>query len=83
MKIFNVTKLAIILSLIILQNLYATASNEELTAQGYFDKGVKMQYSGQHVKALDLYNSAIKLHPNFAEAYFNKGFALDNLGEHQ
>ncbi|KIJ88288.1 tetratricopeptide repeat protein [Rickettsia asembonensis] len=45
----------------------------------YYKQGAKYYYAGQYDLALKSYNKAIKLNPNFAQSYAEKGLTLSNL----
>jgi len=44
------------------------------------NKGYSLAEQGNHIKAIDAYNLAIKAHPNFADAWNNLGYSLAELG---
>jgi tetratricopeptide (TPR) repeat protein len=43
----------------------------------YFNRGVTWYDMGDHDRAIQDYNEAIKLNPNFEQAFFNRGNAFD------
>ena len=51
--------------------------------KNWLEEGNKWIEKGDYQKAIDSYEKAIALNPNDADAYNNKGVALDNLGEYQ
>lgn len=73
----------IIFNLSLLQNLMVIASNKELTSQDYFNKAIEMESLGHSAQAIRHYDIAIKLQPNFADAYNNKGNILTKLGKYK
>ncbi len=50
------------------------------TAADYVDSGVAHYNSGEYEKAIDEYNRAIELNPNYAPAYNNRGLAYYDQG---
>jgi len=55
---------------------------DSLTAEEWFDKGYAAQIAGNHNEAVDAYTVAIRLKPDYAEAYNNRGIAYDKLGQY-
>jgi len=51
-------------------------------AEDYLMLGNAEFYSGNYQKSLEYYEKAIELKPDLAEAWYNKGAALGNLGRH-
>ena len=47
--------------------------------KNYFDQGTEFYQRGDYTKAIDAYSQAIKLNPEFAPAYCNRGQAKFNL----
>ena len=44
---------------------------------------LRIEDLGQHQRAIQDYDQAIRLNPRYAEAYNNRGIAYKNLGQHQ
>jgi len=63
------------------QEQYAVAV-KELSAVDWFEKGVKF-YPGNLKEAINAYNKAIQLNPQYAEAYIGRGASYDDLGNFQ
>lgn len=57
--------------------------DSELTAQQCFEQGLNAQFSGDLDGALDGYSEAIRLMPNYAEAYNNRGNVRRDKGDLQ
>jgi len=55
-------------------------SEEILKTQDYFNKGGALGDLGRHDEALEMFDKAIEINPQFDKAYYNKGLALGNLG---
>ena len=55
-------------------------SPELLAAYEAYNKGVQLQRDGNGHDALEQYDIAIKLKPDFYQAYQNRGLCLENLG---
>ena len=54
-----------------------------LTAEEYFLRGNDYAFQGQHEKAIQDYDEAIRLNPQFADAYYNRGTAYGrDLGQY-
>ena len=51
------------------------------TADDYFDKGAIKFKQGDFKGAIQDYNKAIELDPNFVEAYYNRGVVKHELGD--
>jgi hypothetical protein len=49
------------------------ADNDDLKLEGYIQRGVLHEVNGEAVAAVNDYSEAIKLDPNNALAYFNRG----------
>ena len=47
------------------------------------EKGFTLKQKGQFEKALEAYNEAIRLSPDFFPAWFNKGVSLSKLGRNE
>ena len=47
----------------------------------YFYEGVKKMNNGKHKEALDEFNKAIELNPNFINAIFNRALMKDKIGD--
>ncbi len=52
-------------------------------ADDFFIQGVDKQEKGDKQAAIDNYNQAIKINPNYAEAYNNRGNVRNDLGDKQ
>lgn len=52
---------------------------KELSAQEWFEKGVKLSDSSE--EEIHCYTEAIRLKPDYAEAYYNRGLARDDQGD--
>ena len=48
-----------------------------------YNKGVALEQSGKHKKALDLYDESIRLDPNCSEAWADRGLVLFRLGRYK
>ena len=57
----------------------------EFTGNGlaaiYFNRGVTWREMGDHDRAIQDYTEAIKLNPNFEQAFFNRGNAYEEKGQ--
>ncbi len=53
------------------------------TAEDNFRLGLRFQQLGQHEKAKNYYDKALRLNPKYADAYNNRGNAKNDLGKHQ
>jgi len=51
-----------------------------LKPEDYFNHGIDLYYKGKYELALEAFNKAIKLKPDYAEAWVDKGAALGELG---
>ena len=49
----------------------------------YFDSGSEHYKQGEYQEAIDDYNTAIKINPNYALAYYNRGISYNELGRYQ
>ena len=50
-------------------------------AQAAFSEGVELAGAGEHERAIERFNEAIRLDPSYAVAYNDRGVAYINLGE--
>jgi tetratricopeptide (TPR) repeat protein len=53
------------------------------TKEEWLDKGNALRNLKRYEEALAAYEQAIRLDPNFADAYYNKGIALNELKRHE
>ena len=53
------------------------------SAEVYYNRGLDYQESGEHGLAIQQYDKAIDLDPNYLDAYNNRGNAYFDLGEHR
>jgi len=53
------------------------------TAEEYFDKGVEKSVEGDWKGAIQDYNKAIELNPNYTSAYNNRGSVKSSLGDYR
>ena len=51
-----------------------------MNAKDWFDKGNELFDLGKYEEAIQCYDIAIEINPDFEEAYYNKGTALSDLG---
>ena len=58
-------------------------ASQGLTALDWAAKAYALRDGTNPKKAIEYLNNAIKLHPDFAEAYYNRGIAYEDLGQHQ
>jgi tetratricopeptide (TPR) repeat protein len=58
-------------------------SRIELLLKEIILKGNEQFHRGRLSVALNYYDQAIKIDPNYAAAWYNKGWALSNLGKHK
>jgi len=63
----------------------ATALNmvDRLNEKGLIEKARKLFYADKYREAIQVYTRAIKINPNSARAYFNRGVSYKKLGENQ
>jgi len=63
----------------------ATALNlvDRLNEKGLIEKARKLFYAGKYREAIQEYTLVIKINPNSARAYFNRGVSHKKLGENQ
>ena len=61
--------------------LSGTLSNSDL-ALAYNNRGSAYSDKGQHDRAIQDYDQAIKLNPSNARAYYNRGIAYSAKGQH-
>ena len=53
----------------------------KLSALDYFIRGYRAGEAGNYAEAIDEYTNAIRLNPDYASAYNNRGVVYGNLGE--
>ena len=53
---------------------YEQADNEFFMIQ-YFEEGIRLYYQQDYTGAVDKFNKAVQLNPNFSESYYNRGVA--------
>ena len=66
------------------------ADNEEFeksvsaeTAEEWNEKGISFGKSGEYEKAIECFNKAIELEPNYAKAYYYRGIAYGDLKQYE
>ena len=57
------------------------ATVEALSVSGIFDEAQRFFDLGEYQKAIDNYNTVIRLDPQFAEAYYNRGVLYQIFGQ--
>ena len=60
----------------------AIASETE-SAEVWFNKGVDLYEQGKYEDALECFDKAIELDPDFSDAWYNKGLVLQYLGREE
>ena len=60
---------------------FCSGTNTE--AERWFNKGITHSRLGQHEEALEAYNKAIEIKPEYQDAWYNKGIVLYNLDRHE
>ena len=48
-----------------------------------YNKGLALGNLGKYQEAIEWYDKALKIDPNYVDALNNKGIALNNLGKYQ
>ena len=61
----------------------AEGDDDDLAARAWFSIGYLFQEKGKPGEAIPAYDESIRLKPDLAEAYNNRGNAKNNLGQHQ
>jgi tetratricopeptide (TPR) repeat protein len=56
---------------------------DNLSATEWFEKGYKLDESGNYSDAVKAYSKVIELNPQYADAYLNRGLAYCRLGNYQ
>ena len=64
-------------------NIAQGTTDKELEAQAWFSVGYLYGEIKDFKKAIEAYDAALRLNPNLAEAYNNRGNAKNSLGEHE
>jgi len=57
-------------------------TDKKLLAAQKLDEGLALYYKGDYDGAIRLYNEALALYPDYADAYISRGNAYDAKGEH-
>jgi len=61
----------------------AEGDDDDLAARAWFSIGYLFQEKGKPGEAIPAYDESIRLKPDLAEAYNNRGNAKNNLGQHK
>ncbi len=72
----------IIISICLILPLICSCSGKSETALDWFNKSVATNYNDPK-KAIEYLNNAIKLKPDYTDAYYNRGVAYVSLGQHK
>ena len=56
--------------------------NNAISAQEYFDQGGEQLEQKDYVAAIDSFDEAIRLDPDFAKAYYRRGIAKYEIKEY-
>ncbi len=67
----------------VLANKFADTFDYRNLSETYYNLGFQYNQTNQFAKSLNIFDSAIKYHPDFSLAYNNKGVALLELGMNQ
>ena len=62
---------------------FADVGDKYLNGEGLFNLGLSYWKSGRYKKAIDAFNRAIKLKPDFVEAQYGLGIAYGESGRHK
>ena len=73
----RLTCAALILLLVLM-----TSAQCQQTAEDWFNKGLALGEQGKYDEAMEAFDEAISLNPNYALAWYNKGVVLDNQGKY-
>ena len=79
----NRRQIVILLALVLLVGSLLTGCGgaTEGTAEWHFDQGNKLYGQGRYDEAIKEYSKAIRLNPELAEAYYNRGLTYKKLGQ--
>ena len=55
----------------------STLKPDAKSPRGWFIKGIALSEQERYDEAIQAYSKAIEINPNYAEAWVNKGYALD------
>ena len=58
-----------------------TVEHEELSAQEWYEQGRKHLDAGNHDRAIQCFNEAIRRAPDLGYAYYGRGFSLRRIGD--
>lgn len=58
-------------------------ADRDFLANEKLDEGLKLYYAEDHHSAIKLYNEAIELKPDYAEAYYNRGNTYTKLRQYE
>ena len=58
-----------------------TSKNSRELAQQHNHRGIELAQQGNHLAALEEFRDAIRLSPDYAEAFYNLGVSLDQIGD--
>ncbi len=85
MKVFKRIGVSILVVFLTVGLCYCEAwgSVDKERAISHYTTGCRYLEKGQWDKAIAEYNEAIKLHPKYVEAYFNRGNAYDEKGQYK
>lgn len=59
-----------------------TENNTPLEAQKYYNEGFTLYNQGKYLEALEQFDKASEIDPNFVDAWYNKGVTLSTLGRY-
>ena len=63
--------------------IHTLPKESRILAKAYNNKGISLDSLEQYDKAIECYDKALKVNPNYYSAVLNKGVALDSMGNHE
>ena len=61
--------------------IYSYIASAPQRARAEFDRGMRRMGPGKYAEAISIFNRAIAIWPEFADAYLSRGIAEHNLGQ--
>ncbi|OPZ89169.1 MAG: photosystem I assembly protein Ycf3 [Firmicutes bacterium ADurb.Bin419] len=78
----NVLKASIGICFVIVSIFVLSSVSFAQTANEYYNEGISLMESGNYSEAIQKFNKAIEINPNYSKYYYSKAVCFSNLGKY-